>query len=221
MASRAKPVKSSATVETQYRLKLHLFLTKSWKRISNRPDASVEDLMAAIALPALGRFLSAGDRHNLRQMKSALAEIGKVQAQRAAAADVAPVLLASRLRNTALITSMTDQQRRLAVEVLTEAAGEKPLPARLQEALGISKARARLIARDQTSKLNADLTEFRARSAGSPRYEWSSSGDERTRPLHAELDGQIYEWGAPTEAEGGGAPGQPVLCRCVAIALFD
>lgn len=93
----------------------------------------------------------------------------------------------------------------------------------IQRQYGISKRHARLIARDQTAKLNADITEHQQRDAGVRRYEWSSSGDERVRRSHRKLDGCIFSWDDPPETDGGRRchPGQDFQCRCCALPVFD
>ena len=75
--------------------------------------------------------------------------------------------------------------------------------------------RSRLIARDQTSKLNSQLTMLRAERAGVDKYEWSTSGDSRVRPEHKALNGDIRTWDQEPR------PGIPINCRCVAIPIIE
>lgn len=88
----------------------------------------------------------------------------------------------------------------------------------IKERAGVSESRAILIARDQTLKLNGDVNQIRQTEAGVTEFEWSTSEDERVREEHEALDGQTFTWaeGAPEE----GFPGQPVQCRCCAIAVI-
>lgn len=91
--------------------------------------------------------------------------------------------------------------------------------------------RARLIARDQVSKLNADITEERQRDIGVERYTWSTSHDDRVRESHKERDGLVFRWDEDIEPqlldyglepdEIDGHPGTPIQCRCSARALFS
>lgn len=55
--------------------------------------------------------------------------------------------------------------------------------------------RARLIIRTESSKLNAALTEVRARNLGIPAFIWSTSEDRRVRPSHKMMDGVIVFYG--------------------------
>ena len=90
--------------------------------------------------------------------------------------------------------------------------------------------RARLIARDQVSKLNGRLTQMRQQEAGIEKYIWRDSDDTRVRTSHANMDGKLGRWDDPTvyatveepdnwrPRSGIEAvelhPGQDILCRC-------
>lgn len=82
----------------------------------------------------------------------------------------------------------------------------------------VTENRAALIARDQTSKFNGDLTRLRQANIGITRYVWSTSLDERVREEHAALEGQIFSWNDPPEV---GNPGEDINCRCVALPVFE
>lgn len=91
------------------------------------------------------------------------------------------------------------------------------IKARLLERGDVSESRAELIARDQTLKLNGQINEERQRSAGIDSYTWSTSLDERVRPEHAKLEGQVFTWDNPPEP---GHPGDDFQCRCAAIPII-
>lgn len=99
-----------------------------------------------------------------------------------------------------------------------------------------NRSEAKLIARDQTSKLNTSLTKMRSRNLGLELYEWSSSADENVRTSHELLDGLLCRYDDPTiySADDGktwksrssigafiGDPGEDVQCRCVGLAVLD
>lgn len=88
------------------------------------------------------------------------------------------------------------------------------------EAIGFGEERAALIARDQVGKLYGQINATRQTELGVDRFIWRAVGDERTRDLHEELDGEEFSF-----SEGGheteGLPGEPVLCRCWAEPIFD
>lgn len=83
---------------------------------------------------------------------------------------------------------------------------------------GTLEGRTRVIARDQVNKLNGQLTQARQENLGVTHYVWRTSGDERVRDRHVELDGQRFAWDSPPP---DGHPGNPVQCRCVAEAVLD
>ncbi len=117
----------------------------------------------------------------------------------------------------------------------------------LAKDLGLTKYKARFLARDQVGKLNGKLAEKRATEVGMNLYEWDTARDERVRPSHQVLDSKIctYDddsvyadtvedamagnWSDRSELideEKGepafeGSPGEDYQCRCVAIPCAD
>ncbi len=143
-----------------------------------------------------------------------------------------PVIDGFRRANIDLITNLTDAMRERVEEIISERLGQvaasrsnfepgvdtpKNLSEALQEGLEFSKARANLIARDQTLKLNGELTRVRQQNAGIEEYIWTTSHDERVRDTHAELDGQRFRWDNPPEP---GHPGEDYQCRCTAFPVI-
>lgn len=83
---------------------------------------------------------------------------------------------------------------------------------------GVTKNRAKLIARDQLGKINSRLSQIRQQSLGITHYFWSTSHDERVRSKHAGWEGDRIAWDNPPP---DGHPGQPIQCRCTAIPDLD
>lgn len=97
---------------------------------------------------------------------------------------------------------------------------------------GVSESRARLIARDQTSKLNGTLNQVRQTGLGIQEYRWMTSRDERvvgtpgglyprgTRRHndHFERHRVIFRWDSPPP---DGHPGTPINDRCRANPIID
>ncbi len=141
---------------------------------------------------------------------------------------VGHLLDAWRTKNVDLITSLAGKQLDTITDTLGEAeAGAwrvEELRGKLQEDFGVTKSKADLLARDQTLKLNGQITKQRQTNAGISRYIWTSSGDERVRPMHDELDGTMQTWGDPPVTSEDGAtnePGQDYQCRCTAFPVLD
>lgn len=108
----------------------------------------------------------------------------------------------------------------------------------------ISKSRAKMIARDQVSKFNGDLSKVRQVHAGIKTYEWDTAHDERVRgrpgglypraiPSHWIMQGLVCQWDDPSVYLRNGVwvprtalmpkehPSEPILCRCVPLPNFD
>lgn len=81
-----------------------------------------------------------------------------------------------------------------------------------------TKKHAKLVAHDQINKLNADLNQTRQRAAGITKYTWTTQGDDRVRPSHRALNGQVFDWQNPPPE---GPPGTPINCRCFAVPVVD
>lgn len=105
----------------------------------------------------------------------------------------------------------------------------------------MKNTRARVIARDQTGKLNGTLTENRQKSIGVSGYTWRNSQDERVRGNpsgkypdapndHWSREGKKFLWDYSTGdiPEGyeespppDGNPGEAINCRCFAEPDFS
>lgn len=86
-------------------------------------------------------------------------------------------------------------------------------------ASGNLQPRVHQIVGDQIAKLHADLNKARMTSAGITDFRWITRRDDRVRPEHEAIDGDVFSWasGHPTE----GLPGEPYGCRCFAEAVID
>jgi SPP1 gp7 family putative phage head morphogenesis protein len=85
----------------------------------------------------------------------------------------------------------------------------------LLERGNVSVSRATLIARDQTLKTNAGLARARHEAAGVDSYRWSTSHDERVREMHADLEGEAFDYDDPPETNEDGDtnnPGEDYQC---------
>lgn len=82
----------------------------------------------------------------------------------------------------------------------------------------VTENRAKLIARDQVSKLNGQLTKLRQESIGIRSYIWQTAMDERVRETHRANNLQEFKWDDPP---GTGHPGEDIQCRCIAEPVFS
>ena len=112
-----------------------------------------------------------------------------------------------------------DKVQNAVTQALVGGSLNKDLTTQIKALGQTTEKRAAFIARDQSSKLNAALTQARHEDLGIKNYMWSTSGDERVRESHAEKDGQIFEYANPPVDTGH--PGHDFNCRCVQIPVFD
>ena len=115
----------------------------------------------------------------------------------------------------------------------------------LQRISGITKNRAKLIARDQSNKIHGAVTKIRSQASGSVGYEWNNMRDQRVRgnPAgkypdvpdtrnHWDREGKYYLWekmsNPPTAPDGkpfrqppvDGQPGAAINCRCFSSPVW-
>ena len=137
------------------------------------------------------------------------------------AQNIEPMLALARKVNVNLIKSIPSQYfDDLSERVLRgvqQGQRYEDLADDIQSLYDVTDSRAKLIARDQTAKTNAAITQTRQQDLGVTHYRWVTAGDERVRPTHADNEGQIFAWDDPPEETGH--PGHDINCRCVAAPL--
>lgn len=138
-------------------------------------------------------------------------------------------LQVSAYNNAQLITSIPEQYlNQVESLVMTNVrAGNRPsaITKLLRDQFGVTERRAKMIARDQTTKINGDLSEKRQRAAGFPYFQWIDSDDQRVRTRHENIANKITQYGRgiyrwdhlPLSDKGVPIkPGQDYQCRCIA-----
>lgn len=88
----------------------------------------------------------------------------------------------------------------------------------LKNNYAMSADRATLIARDQTGKLYGQINADTQKALGLKKFTWRTSNDERVRPEHQALEGQVFSYDDPPDE---GLPGEAIQCRCHAEPYFD
>lgn len=103
----------------------------------------------------------------------------------------------------------------------------------IQREYSVTRHKAQMLARDQISTLNAQISKLQQEDAGCTKYRWSTSGDSRVRDCHRSLEGKVFSWDDPPEmwyeTKKSGVvytgrrchPGEDFCCRCVAIPVFE
>lgn len=182
--------------------------------------------LGVIAEGMVGRILRLeSERHTKKWLASVRSTIGIDLAAVVSQEDLAEYLTTAVARNAGLIKSLGDDAikrvEQATYQAILQGQSAAQLRKRMTEEFGVLDSRAKLIARDQVSKLTSDLNRRRHEQAGVTSYVWMSSRDERVRERHRALDGKEYKYGEPTGAEQGLPPGQPIQCRCVARGIVE
>lgn len=91
------------------------------------------------------------------------------------------------------------------------------------ENYGVSRRKAKFLARQETALLMSKFQETRYSGAGITEYKWSGANDERERKDHRILNGKVFRFDQPpvTNRKTGARnnPGGDYGCRCVAIPI--
>lgn len=145
--------------------------------------------------------------------------------------DVLPTTTIERFRqeNIGKIQGLAESELNRLGDVLDRASATglrvEALASDIQRQFDVSESYATLLARDQTLKLNGQITQERQSQAGIVKYTWITSRDERVRDSHRELDGTEQLWAVPPvvdEKTGRRAhPGGDYNCRCTASPVLD
>jgi SPP1 gp7 family putative phage head morphogenesis protein len=125
------------------------------------------------------------------------------------------------LQNAHLITDVGETAMRQVAKVVTHglATGRSHEDIRddIADRLGVADSRADFIARDQVSRLNADLNHARQRELGIEMFVWRHGDSEDPRPEHVARDGEPFSY----DDMGSDLPGMEINCSCVAEPLVD
>lgn len=188
--------------------------------------AQIATSLATVAESTVNRVLSLeAQRHTDTFIATARRALGVDLRAVVRQEDLGDHLRLAATRNSALIKSLAqDTVKRVelaVVENLIAGNSAETLRKQLVKDFGIADSRAKLIASNEMSSLNADLNRIRHEQAGITEYRWTTSRDERVRERHKALEGKVYRYGEATGAEGGLPPGKPIRCRCIARAVVQ
>lgn len=124
--------------------------------------------------------------------------------------------------NVELITKVGDdfkaRVKSIVMNNVADGRSYSEIKDQLIETYGITRNKAELISRTETSKLNNSIVTEQARALGSKRAEWDAVLDERSS-YHADWDGQEYKYGVGINGEEPGY-GHP-NCRCTSRPILE
>lgn len=179
----------------------------------------------AYVAPRLARwFATAVERRSMRSLKAILKE-GGLAVDFVMTKGMRDVFAATVAENVSLIKSIGSQYH-TEVEGLVmrsaAAGGDLSfLTKELKHRYGITERRAKLIARDQNSKVTAVFTRVRQQEVGITEAVWlHSGGGNHPRPTHVANSGNRYNiaegWHDPDPKVNRRIwPGTLIMCRCV------
>lgn len=184
----------------------------------------VEGVANRLAKDAVIRNLQAVDD----RLKAAIKDQLKVDVQAIFANDheLRTAMAKALKANVELITSIPPQYfeklEKAVSDNFVQGVRYETLQAEVQRIADVTENRAKLIARDQTSKMNSSFNKVRQTQVGIQKYDWQTMEDERVRESHAELDGQTFRWDDPPDIDGEPLnPGEDIDCRCLAVPNFE
>jgi SPP1 gp7 family putative phage head morphogenesis protein len=128
--------------------------------------------------------------------------------------------------NAALISTLNETIASKIAGLVIRAVGRgtmiEDLAKQIDERYEVSKAHARLIARDQVGKLYGQINGARQKELGVKRFIWRTVGDDHVRDEHEELEAKSeaepFSFDDPPDE---GMPGEPIQCRCVSEPVFE
>lgn len=132
-------------------------------------------------------------------------------------------------RQVTLITSLPieagQRVHKLATESLINSSRASEIAKEILRTGDVTESRAVLIARTETARCAAGLTQSRAQFVGSTHYIWHTATDSDVRPGHKAMNGKIFRWDTPPEVEENGrsmrhGPGEIWNCRCFAEPII-
>lgn len=168
-------------------------------------------------------FVDGSNQTNKRRFYSAMNNAIGIDLQSVIANEnLDDILVATTRENVALIRSIPEEYfKKIETIVFTNTTQGSTAGSMIKQIMQTGKVttnRAKLIARDQTSKLNSALTQQRSQNLGIEEYIWRTAGDERVRESHRRKNGKVFRWDDPPKDTGH--PGQDIQCRCVAEPII-
>lgn len=136
--------------------------------------------------------------------------------------DIEDILVGVTSENVSLIKSIPEEYFKNIESIVyagtTQGSQPSSMIKQIVNAGNTTTSRAKVIARDQTSKLNAALSQQRATNLGVEEYIWRTAGDGRVRPDHMSKNGKVFRYDSPPKDTGH--PGHDIQCRCVAQPII-
>jgi len=120
---------------------------------------------------------------------------------------------------TSIPTEAAERVHKAATAALSSGARAAELAEAIQTSTQVTRSRALLIARTETSRASTVVMQARAEAIGSTHYIWRTARDQDVRPGHAAMEGKTCAWASPPAVREGSRimhfhPGEIWNCRC-------
>lgn len=169
------------------------------------------------------QFVSSANDANKKRFYSAISDSIGVNLQSIIQNEnLENTLIATTSQNVSLIKSIPEQYLKNIESIVYSGLAQKnkatSMTQQIMQAGGVTRNRAKFIARDQSSKFNGALTKQRATNLGVEEYVWRTAEDDRVRDTHRVKNGKTFRFDTPPKDTGN--PGQDYNCRCVAQPII-
>lgn len=228
------PFELDLSVERKFALTLRKFATKIGSLIARFPDllddpgqrAQLDHLLGAYseqvtpwANAVSRRVIGEVERLNKTAWRAHSARMGRALRQEILNAPTGHVLSRLQAEQVRLIKSLPTEAgarvHRIAQEALINSDRASSLVGEIMRSGDVTRSRATLIARTETSRVSSNLTQARAQHVGSVDYAWQTSRDSDVRESHAAMQGKTVLWSSPPTLDGlTGHAGCLPNCRC-------
>lgn len=172
------------------------------------------------------RMLADVARRDYRAWRDATESIGESLRSEIEGADVGAVTRALLADQVTLIKSLpieaAERVHRLATAAAHEGGRADAISREIVRTGLVTRSRADLIARTETSRAQTAFTRARAEALGSEQFIWRTARDANVRDGHKDQEGKVFRWNNPPKTDSLPAylPGCGPNCRCWAEPVF-
>ena len=196
--------------------------------VHNAPELNAvlrrySDLLKPWAVAVSERMINEVSKRDEKAWHEAGREIGRALGQEIRKAPTGAVMKQRMAEQVDLITSLpleaAKRVHELTIRALSDSTRAKETAAEIMRTGHVTKSRAMLIARTETSRTVTAMTQARAEHIGSEGYIWRTAEDSDVRELHRKLNGKFIPWDDPPIAGENGErahAGSIYNCRCYA-----
>jgi len=173
------------------------------------------------------KMLEKVSKVNARAYKANAKKMGKLLNEQVTEAETGRVAFELMQEQVELIQSIpldaANRAQKLAFEAATGGRRASEVAEELARSTKVSESKALLIARTETARANAYITQARAGAAGATGYIWRTTMDGAERESHAKMNGKFVSYDNPPHLIDGttGHAGTFPNCRCFQDPVFD